>query len=156
MNIPDLFFLDNKLYEKIKIINSEDVVVAFDYEEGNRVWLPRKHVRRNLERAYSVSATANMLNIRKSTLDKLINKQLVQSPAIRYNVDTLLVRGLYFPASSLYEIRDAVWEFIPKNKYGEPFRDTLVSEDDLTAKLHSSNENNFAIRDGEIIQVFTV
>ena len=30
MNIPDMFFLDNKLYEKIKIINSEDVVVAFD------------------------------------------------------------------------------------------------------------------------------
>lgn len=152
--IPDMFFIEGKLYEKIKIIKSEDVVVAFDFEEMSRVWLSRPLTSRGCERAYSVSQAANVIRVKPSTVKSAIRDGLTPPTVVAYNQNTLKPTGFYFKESDLIELRSVIWDLLPKNRYGEPFRDTMASEREVRSTLAKENPDLFTVKDGEIIAVF--
>lgn len=152
--IPNFFFLQDKLYEKIKIIKSEDVVVAFDYEEMSRVWLSRPLTARHCERGYSIQQAASTLRVKSSTVKDALKDGLTPPAVVAYNQTTLKPTGFYFKECDLFDLRDAVWGLLPKNRYGEPFRDTMVSERELKAILAKENPDLFTVKDGEIIAIF--
>ena len=152
--IPNFFFIEDKLYEKIKIIQSEDVVVAFDYEEMCRVWLSRTLTATHCERAYSVSQAASLLRVKPGSIKDAIKDGLTPPAVVAYNQTTLKPTAFYFKESDLFELRDAIWELLPKNRYGEPFRDTMISERELKMTLAKENPDLFTVKDGEVIAVF--
>ena len=154
--IPNFFFLEDKLYEKIKIVKSDDSVVAFDYAEMSRVWLSRPLTARHAVKAYSIPQTASLLRVKSSTIKDAIKDGLTPPAAMAYNQTTLKPTGVYFKESDLIELRQAVWELLPKNRYGEPFRDTMVSESELKMILARDNPDVFTVKDGEIIAIFQV
>lgn len=152
--IPNFFFLEDKLYEKIKIIQSEDVVVAFDYEEMSRVWLSRPLTAKTCQKAYSIAQAASVLRVKPASIKDALKDGLTPTAVVAYNQTTLKPTGFYFKESDLFELRDAIWELLPKNRYGEPYRDTMVSERELKSILAKENPDIFTVRDGEIIAVF--
>lgn len=152
--IPNYFFLEDKLYEKIKIVKSDDSVVAFDYAEMSRVWLSRPLTSRHAVRAYSIQQAASLLRVRSFTIKDAIKDGLTPPAVIAYNQTTLKPTGTYFKESDLIELRQAVWDLLPKNRYGEPFRDTMVSESELKMILAKDNPDIFTVKDGEIIAIF--
>lgn len=152
--IPNFFFIEDKLYEKIKIIQSEDVVVAFDYEEMSRVWLSRPLTSSHCERAFSISQAATLLRVKPSSIKVALKEGLTPPAVVAYNQTTLKPTGFYFKESNLFGVRDAMWELLPKNRYGEPFRDTMISERELKSTLAKENPDLFTVRDGEVIAVF--
>lgn len=155
-SVPAMFFLDNKLYKKIKLVKSDDSVVVFDYEEESRVWLPVKAVLKNYKRAYSLPQVANLLSVKTNVVKEVIGKQRVGSPVLSYNPKTFAPIKYYVSEEDLMDIRDAVWELLPKNRYGEPFNDIVPSADDLRAKLFGEDDRNYVIRDNEFIQIFSI
>lgn len=155
-SIPTMFFLDDKLYKRIKLVRSDDSVVVFDYKEESRVWLPVPAVLKNYKRAYSITQAANMLSIKSNLIKEAINKDLIKKPVLAYNPKTFAPMKYYISEDNLMELRDVVWDMLPKNKYGEPFRDIIPSRDDLTARLHGADDRNYVIRDDEFIQIFSI
>lgn len=152
--IPNFFFIDDKLYEKIKIIQSDDSVVAFDYAEMSRVWLSRPLTAKHCEKAYSISQAASILRVRGSTIKDAIRDGLTPKAVVAYNQTTLKPTGFYFKESDLFKLREVIWDLLPKNRYGEPFRDTMISERELTYTLAKENPDLFTVQNGEIIAVF--
>lgn len=152
--IPEFFFIEDKLYEKIKIIKSEDVVVAFDFEEMSRVWLSRPLTATHCEKAYSLSQAAGTIRVRPPSIRDAVRDGLTPQTVVAYNQTTLKPTGFYFKESDLLELRDAMWNLLPKNRYGEPYRDTMVSERELKSILAKENPDLFTVKDGEIIAVF--
>lgn len=155
-SVPAMFFLEGKLYKKIKLVKSDDSIVAFDYEEESRVWLPVRAVLKNYKRAYSLTQAANLLSVKTSVVKEVINKGSVKRPILAYNPKTFAPIKYYVSEDDLMDIRDAVWELLPKNRYGEPFKDVIPSQDDLRAKLFGGDDRNYVIRDNEFIQIFSI
>lgn len=155
-SVPTMFFLDDKLYKKIKLVRSDDSIVAFDYEEEARVWLPVGAVLKNYKRAYTLTQAANMLSVKTRLVKEVINSGEVTSPVLAYNPASFAPMSYYVSEENMMELRNVIWDKIPKNKYGEPFTDVMPSQDDLRAKMHGENERNYVIRDNELIQIFAV
>lgn len=153
-SIPNFFFIEDKLYEKIKIIQSEDVVVAFDFEETTRVWLSRPLTAQHHEKAYSIGQVASTLRVRSGTVKDVLKDGLTPPAVVAYNQNTLKPTGFFFKESDLFAIRDTIWDLLPKNRYGEPYRDTMVSERELRSILAKENPDIFTVKDGEVIAVF--
>ena len=152
--IPTFFFIEDKLYEKIKIIQSEDVVVAFDYKEMSRVWLSRPLTAKNCEKAYSIAQAASAIRVKPGSIRQALADGLTPPAVVAYNQTTLKPTGFYFKESDLFGLRDAIWDLLPKNRYGEPYRDTMVSERELRAIILKENPEIFTVKDGEVISVF--
>lgn len=155
-SVPNMFFLDEKLYKRIKLIKSDDSIVAFDYQEEERVWLPVRAVLKNYKRAFTNRQAASLLSVKTGIVNEVLASGKVTSPVMAYNTQSFAPAGIYISEENMMELRDAVWDLLPKNKYGEPFRDTMPSPDDLRAKLHSEDDRNYVMRDNEFIQVFAV
>lgn len=151
-----MFFLDEKLYKKIKLVKSDDSIVAFDFQEEERVWLPVRAVLKNYKRAFTMSQAANMLSVSNGLVREVVNEGKVTSPVLAYNPRNFAPRGYYISEENMMELRDVIWDLLPKNKYGEPFKDTMPSPDDLKARLHSEDERNYVVRDNEFIQIFAI
>lgn len=151
-----MFFLDEKLYKKIKLVKSDDSIVAFDFQEEERVWLPVRAVLKNYKRAFTMSQAANMLSVTNGLVREVVNEGKVTSPVLAYNPRNFAPRGYYISEENMMELRDVIWDLLPKNKYGEPFKDTMPSPDDLKARLHSEDERNYVVRDNEFIQIFAI
>ena len=155
-SVPAMFFLDGKLYKKLKLVKSDDSVVVFDYEEESRVWLPVRAVLKNYKRAYSLPQAANLLSVKSSIVKEIITKKSIGNPVLAYNPKTFAPIKYYISEDDLMDIRDAAWELLPKNRYGEPFKDVIPSPDDLRAKLFGDDNRNYVIRDNEFIQIFSI
>lgn len=155
-SVPTMFFLDDKLYKRIKLIKSDDSLVTFDYAEESRVWLPVRAVLKNYKRAYTLNQVANLFSVKTQIIKEVIQKGRVTKPILAYNPKTFAPIKYYVSEDNLMELRDEVWELLPKNKYGEPFRDVLPSKDDLKAMLHSGDDRNYVVRDNEFIQIFSI
>lgn len=155
-SIPTMFFLEDKLFKRIKLVKSDDSVVVFDYEDESRIWLPINAVLKNYKKAYTVLQVANLFSVKTSVIKEALYKGNVTAPVLAYNPKTFAPTKYYISEDNLMELRDEVWEMLPKNKYGEPFRDMLPSKDDLRAHLFSDNDRNYVIRDNEFIQVFSI
>lgn len=155
-SIPGMFFIDDKLYKRIKLVKSDDSVVVFDFAEETRSWMPISAVLKNYKRAFTITQASNLLQVPSRIIKEVINKGLVTSPIAAYSPLDFSPRGYYISEDNMMELREAVWDLLPKNRYGEPYRDTVASESDLRAKLYGTEERNYVIRDDEFIQIFSV
>lgn len=156
MAIDNIFFLDGKMYRRIKIVKSDDSVVAFDFEEEERVWLPRRLVERESVKGYSISETARLIGVASALVKDAVKSNIIPRPHMTYNPVNYKPGRYYFDGNDLMEIRDSLWEHQPKNKYGEPYKDKIISKSDLEVALYRGDERNFVKKDGELIQIFSV
>lgn len=152
--IPNYFFIDNKLHMKIKVVRSDDAVVAFCYEDESRPWLNRTMVRKYYKKAYTLSQAARLMNVKRGTLDELIKKKLVPMPKKSYDLANYQPLRSYISEQDMLDYRQAAWDQLPKNRFGEPYRDTMLSEVELIHAMSKNDDRDFVIEGDDVIKIF--
>ncbi|QLF83326.1 helix-turn-helix DNA-binding domain protein [Rhodococcus phage NiceHouse] len=143
--IPSFFFLNDKLHKFIKVVRSDNSVVAWCYQDEARLWLPRSLVRQTYKKAYTVPQAARLINCKKNTVYSLIDKGLVKRPEKSYDISNNSYRPLisYINEDDMLELRQAAWDVLPKNRFGEPYNDVMANEDELIHRMKLGDDREF-------------
>lgn len=152
--LTDFFFYEDKLYKKIKVVISDDSVVAWCYDDESRVWLPRKHLHKVYEKAYTFAQAARILRSKKADIEKAYRMGELNPPSMSYNLSTFAPEKAYIKESDMYPLRDFLWDMLPKNRFGEPFRDNMPNEFELEHILSTKDSRVFMDSGDGLIRVF--
>jgi hypothetical protein len=152
-----MFFYDSKLHRKRKIVKSSNSLVAWCYRDEEFAWLNLPYLRQNFKRAYTVSQAARLINTRPGVILNLIKSGEIKAPEYSYDFinGSYELQRRYFNQADMQDVRQSVWDALPKNRYGEPYRDTLTNAEALEYKMASGDDREFIQRDdGTIIKIY--
>ena len=154
--VPSYFFLDDKLYKKIRVVKSENYVVAWSYEDEKRVWITYSVVRREAGKAYKLSEVAEMIDKPKSTILSYVKRNLVEKPSGRLYTIKNKVPGEYmWSENDILDLRDSIFDLAPKNKYGEPYSNLkLISKAELLSKMRKDTSFYVRNENGDFIKIW--
>lgn len=157
--VPTYFFYEGNLYKYIKTIKSDNCIVAWCYQDEDRHWLSIPSAKRNHKKAYTISQAAALIRCSPATIKELIKKRMVKVPEKSYDYQ----RGTYEPlrdyisAEDMLDLRQAVWDALPKNRFGEPYKDTMSSALELEHRMNLGDDREFIMKDdGDIIKIYKV
>lgn len=152
-----MFFYDGKLYRKRKIITSSQSLVAWCYQDQDYAWLPLSLAKRTHKKAYTVSQAAALINISPKRVTELFKQGLAKQPEKSYDYlkGTFNPGRVYISQDDMLDLRQAAWDVLRKNRFGEPYDDTMISEIELEHRMKIGDDRQF-IRDedGEIIKIY--
>lgn len=156
MQIPNYFFLNDKLHKYIKVVRSDNSVVAWCYQDETRLWLPRPLVRQTFKKAYTINQAAKLINIKKPVILELIDKGLVKRPEKSYDISNNSYRPLisFINEDDMLELRQAAWDQLPKNRFGEPYNDTMANQDELVHRMKLGDDREFRKKGDEVVKVY--
>lgn len=155
--VPSMFFYNENLHRKEQIVRSASSVVAWCYKDQELVWIPTTHVIKYHKKAYTVDQAANIIGISSGRIYNLIKAGLVNEPERAYDYDrgTYAPQSRYFSEDELIALRQAAWDVLPKNRFGIPHDDTMISEDTLRHKIQSGDTRDFIVNDdGETVRIY--
>lgn len=152
--IPDYFFLNGMLHEKIKIVQSDDAVIAWCFQEEKRKSYPRPEVRQLYKKAYTIPAAARLMNVSRGKIREVFDKGLATMPEWSYNRTNYQRRQRYINEDHMLELRQTLWDLLPKNRFGEPHNDTMTNEKDLLHAMLLGDSREFIITGDEVIKIF--
>ncbi len=152
--IPRMFYLNGMLHMRIKIVNSDDSVVAWCYQEQNTKWYPRNEVRRNFKKAYTIQAAAALIRVSAARVKGVIDRGMVEIPEKAYDIATFRPGRYYISEENMLELRQVLWDLLPKNRLGIPHDDTMASEKELEHDMRLGDDREFVVLDGDIIRIF--
>ena len=154
--VPSYFFLDNKLYKKIRVVKSENYVVAWSYEDEKRVWITYSVVRREASPAYKSGEVAKLIDKSKSLILSYVRRNLVDQPSGRlYTIKNKLPGEFMWSEQDILDLRDSLFELAPKNKYGEPYSNfKLISKAELLSKMRKDTSFYVKNENGDFVKVW--
>jgi hypothetical protein len=154
--VPKYFFLDKKLYQKVRVVKSENYVVAWCFQDEKRVWLTYSYVRKNAEQAYTLSEVAELVDRPKAKLLAFMNRNLVDMPSGRlYNIRNKVPGRWLWSEQDVLNLRDSLFEMAPKNKYGEPYSNLkLISRAELLSKMRKDASLYVRNENGDFVKVW--
>lgn len=141
--IPNYFFLNGDLYKFIKVVKSDNSVVAWNYPNESRDWLPRILVRKHFKKAYTIAEAARLMNIKPKVVRELIDKGLVNPPTRTYDLKTYRPLYPYINEDDMLNYRQEAWNALPKNRFGEPYNDSMASEEELLHRMALGDDRDF-------------
>lgn len=153
MRIPDHFFLNGDLHKKIQIVKSDDTVIAWSYRDQKIKHYPLTETRRLYKKAYRIGQAATLMNVRPNVLRSIFKQGLAKMPAKSYDLN-YREGSSYISEEDMVELRQIAWDLLPKNKYGAPYNDTMVSEKELIHRMNLGDSREYVIEDGDIIKIF--
>lgn len=157
--VPTYFFFADSFYKKVSVVVSDDTVIAYNYATETREHLPRMGVKRWHKRALRISQAASILKVPKSWVNEAIEKKMIDSRYIgsAYNLSSFRHIGNYISVEGMYDLRDLLWDKLPKNKYGVPHKDVMPSKTLLEHRLSTLDSDNFVEygTDG-VLRIFAV
>ena len=80
-------FLNGELHRVLKITRPKDEIEMWGYSSHRRVTYTYSDVRRKMERAFTTSEAAALLNRHKMTLQRAINAGEIETPQYTYGLD---------------------------------------------------------------------
>jgi hypothetical protein len=154
--VSNYFFLDEKLYKKIRVVKTEDYVVAWSYEDEKRVWINYSIVRRNGSKAYDLSEVSKLIDMKKVDILSYINRRLVDPPSGRlYTIKNRVPGKWMWSEKDILDLRQSLFELAPKNKYGEPYTSTkLISKPELLSRIRKDVSFYVRNENGEFVKVW--
>ncbi len=152
--IPDYFFLNGDLHRKIKIVQSDDAVITWHYKMEDRGSYPRSLVRQMYKKAYTIPAAARLMNVSNGKIREVIQRGLIPSPEYSYNIENYQRLKAYINEDNMLEIRQTLWDLLPKNRFGEPYNDTMTNEKDLLHAMKLGDDREFIVSGDEVIRIF--
>lgn len=141
------FFLNNDLHKTIHINRSSDLIVAWNYPQKRRASYSWSDAQKNMEKAYSITDVANMLNRHRMTIDKYIRQGLIKTPQRMYKIDGKFnSAGKYmFSEKDILELH----EYCSTISKGRPRKDGLIN----TSGLPSRSEVKAMIKQSSVLYV---
>lgn len=141
--LPGFFFLNGELHKYIKVVKSDNSVVAWNYRQESRLWIPRGLVRSHHKKAFTYGQAAKVMNVKKATLTELVDRGMVKAPSKSYDLSDYRPLVSYFSEEDMLDLRQAAWDTLPKNRFGEPYKDTMASEPELIHRMKVLDDREF-------------
>ena len=142
-SLPRIIFINKNLSEVIAVIREDSSVLVFDFTEQERVFLPLIPTKKNFKKAYTYAKAASMIGTSSAKLKEIVEAGRHPAPARTYDKATLAPKTAYFSEDELLELRNICYENLRKNKYGIPYDNHLVSEEELIHRIRLTDERDF-------------
>lgn len=154
--VPNYFFIDEKLYKKIRVVKTENYVVAWSYNDEKRVWINYSTVRKSGGKAYDLKQVCELIGKTQTFIMSCIKKNLVNLPTGRvYKISSRLPGKWMWSEHDILELRDSLFEMAPKNKYGEPYTTfKLISKAELLSKMRQDASFYVKNEDGDFVKIW--
>lgn len=152
--IPDYFYINGMLHKKLAVIRSDSSVYAFCFQEERPVFLNLIHTKKYLKKAFTVPQAANMMNVSSAKLKDLFKAKLYKWPEESYDLNSYRPIRIYINEDDMLEIRQLLWDLLPKNKYGIPYNDNMASEEELIHAMRSQDDRDYVRVDGDMIRIY--
>lgn len=94
------------------------------------------------------------MNVSISQLRNVFKAGLYDKPEESYDTATLRPKRAYINEDDMLEIRQILWDLLPKNKYGIPYRDTMTSQEDLIQAMRLEDSRDYVKIDGDTIRIY--
>lgn len=147
--LPTLFFLNGKLHKKLKIIKSENLVVAFCYPDEEHKHYVYSVVLKDFKKAYSLSQVAKLVRRPQVEIFKFLKQKLIDKPSgFEYYISSRKPKQMHWSQQEVLDLRDRLYELAPKGPDGFPSgRYILASKSEL---LHEINGDiSYYVKDQE-------
>jgi len=125
------FFLNGELHKKLHVNRSSDMMTAWNYNQSKRVGYSWSDAKKNLQHAYTINETADLLNRHRNRILEYIDEGHVKKPQMSYTLDEKRKPVKYFLSEDdVMDVRD----FLSKLHRGRPRKDGLVTSKDVPTK----------------------
>jgi hypothetical protein len=141
------FFLNGDLHKTIHINRSSDIVVAWNYPNRKRTSYSWSDAQKNMEKAYTITDVAKILDRHRMTIDKYIRQELIKTPQRIYKID-----GKFDSAGKyMFSEKDVLdlHEFCSTISKGRPRKDGLIN----TSGLPSRSEVKSMLKQSSVLYV---
>jgi len=125
------FFLNGQLHKTLQTKRSDDMIIAWSYEEGKRVAYNLSDVYARRQKAYTVPQTAKILRRHVDSIKRHFRQGNIKRPQMAYSLD-----GQKLPKRGFYnedDIRD-MYEFFKDVHIGRPRRDGQINNRDYLSR----------------------
>lgn len=151
------FFLDGQLHKVLRQVNSQDLVVAWNYPEGVRKAYSLANVRKYHKKAYTVREVSELVNRHLINVENYITRGNIRTPARSYALNEKRTVGPYFfTEEDVYELHD----YLLTVHRGRPRKDGQItpsgipSRAELRAMMKHGSATYIKNSDGEFVQVW--
>lgn len=154
--LPNYFFLDEKLYKKIRVVRNENLLVAWSFPEEKRMWLNYQQSLKRFQSAYTIKEVAELIQKKPEYLKKLVKNNLIdRGSGMSYSVKTRQPLAVYWSEDDVRNLRADLFALAKKNEYGEPAGNfKLISEAELVAKMRGGDSYFIQDKNGNFVKVW--
>jgi len=151
------FYLNGKLHKFLKSSRAEDLVVAWDYQDGKRVAYSLTDVNKNKQHAYSMSQVVKIIGKHEDTINMHIRRGNLRHPQRIYSLNGNKTPGKFFWSED--DIR-SMHDFFKTVHRGRPRIDGGITPGDMPSRAELEaiikQENILYIKnnDGDFVPVW--
>lgn len=125
------FYLNNRLHKVLRRSRAEDLIVAWDYQEGKRVAYSLADVNKNKQHAYPMSQVVKIIGKHEDTIKLQMYKGNLKYPQQAYSLNGNKTPGKYFWSED--DIR-AMHDFFKTVHRGRPRKDGRITPGDMPSR----------------------
>lgn len=154
---PRYFYLNGNLHKVLRRARAEDLLVAFNYQEGKRVAYSLMDVSRNKQHAYPISEVSLIIGKHEDTIKMHLYKGNLQYPQRIYSLNGKKTPGKYFWSED--DIRK-MHDFFKTLHRGRPRKDGKITPDEMPSRAEieamMKQENVLYVKnkEGEFVPVW--
>lgn len=151
-----MFFLDGNLHKRIRVIPSENILVAWNYPREERTHYNYQQALRRFQKAFKIEEVAELLEERLDKIKKMVrNNTLSRGSGSSYAIANRRPSAVYWSEDDLLDVRAELFAIAKKNKYGEPYKGfKLISEAELVHKIRGGESYYIKNEKGEFVKVW--
>lgn len=155
-SVPNYFFLNNKLYKKIRVVKTQDYIVAWSFEEEMRMRFNYSSVRREASKAYKLEEVAELIDRPAKDILSSIKRNIVSPPSGRlYNTKSKKPGRHMWSEDDILDLRNDYFDNAPKDKYGDPYINfKLVSRAELLNRMRQDISYYVKNENGDYVKVW--
>jgi len=158
-NAPRLryFYLNGFLHKVIRRSRAEDLLIAWNYQEGKRVAYNLTDVNKNKQHAYPISQVVKIIGKHEDTINMHLRRGNLKFPQRSYSLNGNKTPGKYFWSED--DIRD-MHDFFKTVHRGRPRLDGAVTPGNMPSRAEleaiMKQENILYIKnnDGDFVPVW--
>lgn len=125
------FYLNGKLHKVLRRSRAEDLLVAWDYQDGKRVAYSLADVNKNKQHAYPMSQVVKIIGKHEDTIKLQMYKGNLKYPQQAYSLNGNKTPGKYFWSED--DIRD-MHNFFKTVHRGRPRKDGRITPGDMPSR----------------------
>ena len=120
-DVPSFFFLNGDLHRKIKVVKTQNWIIAYNFKKERSLQYQLSHVLKEFQKAFRTRDVPKMLRVQGKVLDLYVERNMVNRPSGRaYNIETKVPGSAYWSEDDLLELRDRLYDLAPKDRDGYP------------------------------------
>lgn len=154
--IPNYFFLDDKLYKFIRAVKNENLLVIWGFEEEKRLWFNYQQTLKRYQKAFTIQEVSELIGHSVLKLKIMMKNNLIsRGSGTSYAIATRRPLKVYWSEDDVFNLRSEIYSLARKNKYGEPYSNfNLISEAELLNKMRGGESYFIQDKEGKFVKVW--